>query len=159
MRALTTSFLTMWLKAALELLLFFPLFLLLHRWLISMDIIVWFVLLIGFYSLGYIASTWLHLNKWYSLLIVGLGFSSILVYAGLGLTLSGIATGVLGFYLFFRGTFIANRAWNTVFPTMFYWMGLLSYFLVSVLLHLNPETRGQFPILFWLGLLSVAITL
>jgi hypothetical protein len=159
MRAQATSFLTMWLKAAVEILLFFPLIFLFHSWLISTDIIVWLASLIGFYSLGYLASAWLHLNKWYSLLGVGLSCSCIIVYGGFGLTLSGIITGLLGFYLFFRGTFITTRAWSIVFPTAFYWLGLGSYFLVSLYFRLNPETRVHLPLLFWLGLISVAITL
>jgi hypothetical protein len=159
MRTQAASFLTMWLKAALEILLFFPLIFLFHRFLITTDIIIWLASLIGFYSLGYLASAGLHLSKWYSLLAVGLSCSCILVYGGFGITLSGIITGLIGFYLFFRGTFIASRPWYSVLPTQFYWFGLASYFLVSLYFRLIPETRGYLPLLFWLGLLSVAITL
>ncbi|QGQ98278.1 DUF4129 domain-containing protein [Paenibacillus psychroresistens] len=159
MRGYAAAFFTMWLKAAIEILLFFPILFLVHNWIISTETFIWIALLLVFYSLGYLASAWLYLNKWYSLLGVGLSCSCLIVYGGLGLTLSGIFTGLLGFYLFFRGTFIATRAWNNVFPTPIYWLGLGSYFLVSVYYRLQPETRVHLPLLFWLGLISVAITL
>jgi hypothetical protein len=159
MQAHAASFLKMWLKAAVELILAFPLVFLLHYWVISINMPTWIALLIGFYSLGYLASAWLHLNKWYSLLFIGLCCSGIVTYGAFGLSLSGIVTGIFGFYLFFRGTFIAKRAWLTVFQIQYYWLGLAIYFVVAVFFKLKPDMNEYLPLLFWFGLISVAVTL
>jgi hypothetical protein len=99
------------------------------------------------------------LDKWYTLLGAGLFCSFVVVYGGFGLSFSGIVTGLLGFYLFLRGTFMAKRDWKTVFPIHLYWMGLLLYFIVSVFIRLFLDMRGYLPALFWLGIGSVALTL
>jgi hypothetical protein len=159
MRAQTTSFLRMWLQAAVELIIFFPPVLLLHHWFISIPIMVWIAVLIGFYSLGYLTCKWLRLDKWYNLLGAGLFCSFVVVYGGFGLSFSGIVTGLLGFYLFLRGTFMVKQDWKTVFPIQLYWMGLVLYFIVSVFFRLFPDMQGYLPALFWLGIVSVALTL
>jgi hypothetical protein len=159
MKAQTASFLKMWLKAAVELILAFPLVFVLYHWVISLNMLAWIAGLIGFYSLGYLACAWLHLNRWYSLLLVGLCCSGVMVYGVFGLTISGVVTGLFGLYLFFRGTFIAKQNWLDVFQIQIYWLGLAIYFVVAVIFRFLPAMRMYLPLLFWLGLISIAITL
>jgi hypothetical protein len=153
------SFATLLLQALVELTIFFPLILFLNFRFISISIVAWIAVLAGFYALGYLACIGLRLDKWYSLVATGLCCSCVIGYGGFGFSYTGIVTGVLGFYLLIRGTFITKRGWKNVFPIHFYWIGLIMYFVVSVLFRLNPETRVFLPALFWLGFISVALTL
>lgn len=159
MRTHAISLGQMWMKVVIELLLFFPLVWMLFLIFISMPFMEWLALLAGFYSLGYMASAWFRLNAWYSLVLSALGCSLVIVFGGLGLNYNGVVSGLVGIYLFFRGTFIAKRSWSIVFPIPYYWIGLFLYFVESVVLRFNSGTQQYVPLLFWLGLISVAITL
>jgi hypothetical protein len=153
------AFVTLLLQAVVELTIFFPLILFLHFSLISISIVAWIAVLGGFYALGYLACTGLRLEKWYSFVMTGLCSSCVIGYGGFGFSYTGVITGVLGFYLFIRGTFITKRGWKNVFPIHYYWIGLILYFVESVIFRINPDTRVFLPVLFWLGFLSVAVTL
>jgi hypothetical protein len=152
-------FVVIWLQAAVELILFFPVFMLIDDALLSVNLWFWMLGLTLFYMAGYGISRFLKLDKWYSLTVAALCISGAIAVGLFGLSKAGYVTGAIGFYLFFRGVFMANRSWKMMFHSYYYWSGLFLYFAVSVIFRFRQEAQAYESELFWLGLLSVAVTL
>ncbi|MDB5054349.1 MAG: hypothetical protein JWM44_2399 [Bacilli bacterium] len=149
----------MWLQAAAEVIVFFPVALILYLLFISNPLWPWLGVLMLFYTAGYAAFAYVRLVKGYSLTIASLMCSGIIAIGLFSFTWSGYVTWFLGFYLFFRGVNMAKKTWDQIFPPYLLWIGLLLYFVESVIFHFNPSTRYEQNILFWLGLLNAIMAL
>lgn len=147
-------------QSGVELLLFFPILLLLYRFLSPVALAVWLLFLWLSYTLGgllvwfRIRLTWLL----YSIIVLVSGVLTVMLYGG-QLHASVILVWLLSAMLLYRGVRMSAVAWSGDVPAILCIIGLGSYFAVSFIASLSEAWRGYLPILLWTGLISLSVCL
>jgi hypothetical protein len=149
------------LKGSIEVLMFLPLMLIIGVYLLPSHVTMWlwFATVPLLYAAGCLANTFLPLNKWVRLFSVVTVLGAVSAYLITGQSYSFFVVVPFTLLFVYRGAHMAQAAWSLLFPVHFYLVGLLVYFIASVVLQYIPIFEPYVPVLTWLGLLALAITL
>ncbi|NOU94201.1 hypothetical protein GC093_13380 [Paenibacillus sp. LMG 31456] len=149
------------LKGTVELLLGLPLLLMLAVYLLPNDVSMWlWVLSLMFsYAVGYTGGSLLSLRKRYQLFFFIIIMGALAAYLIFG-TSYGFYLGMpIAALLVARGVRFVTVPWDVVFPVSFYGIGLVVYFICSLVWSFVPILQPYSSLLLWGGLASLAITL
>ncbi|TBL75387.1 DUF4129 domain-containing protein [Paenibacillus thalictri] len=148
------------LRGAVELLLFLPPFLLAAVYLLDGSLRwLWLVLLPVAYVVGYAAQSAINLRKLYALLLLAAATAAVhtLIFYFLGL--AWYVTGPFALLAAFRGIRSADMSWEASFPVGLNAIGILIYFIVSVMVRFVESFQPYVPVLTGCGVIALAVAL
>lgn len=156
----TLTLLRQWIQGFVELLIYFPVFLIAGIWLVDdKQLLLWFVSLPFYYLIGLSAQTVLRIKTRYVQFFVALAASIVLTFFVASNTVELAFGWGVGILLCYRGMQMKLVSWNVLFPIPFYWVGLLIYFFAHFIFKYNASLSGYLPYVTWAGVGSLIICL
>jgi hypothetical protein len=149
------------LKGSVELLMILPLLLLIGVYLFPPEasLLLWLITLPLFYMAGFTAYRYAPISRWYRLLLVVLLLGAAGSYGISGMSAAFFPIVTIAGICVYRGARMEHEPWERMFPVSFYAVGLIVYFIASVILQFVPSFDAYMSFLTWFGLLALAITL
>lgn len=149
-----------WGQSLIELGMAFPLLLLLHVYLLpATPLWLWFGSLSLCYVFGFLVCHWEKMTKRWHVIAAAVVLTALLSIVTNGWGLSGGISGAVSLLPFYRGVRAFGRRWDVHFPIRFYWIGLGVYFAASAAFHLMDAFQPYIPLITWLGLAALVVTL
>lgn len=146
-------------KGAAEVLLFVPLLGLLIESAFASRSYVWLCTLPVLYAAGSAADRLPPLRRFYVGLLWVIAAGGLHSYVFFGLSVDFIVSLPFGLLAAYRGLKLARTPWLAALPPSLFVLGLTSYFLVSLVISLQPPLRGYLAPLTACGLAALILTL
>jgi len=148
------------LQGAVELLLFFPLLLLLAAAVPpELPLWRWAGALPLCYAAGYAVNRRFAIRRFYLLLAAALVLGAVYTLLVSGLSWSSCWLLPVSWLLAYRGAKLASIPWRIYFQIKWYLVGLLLYFAASIAFHTIPSFQASIPLLNFAGLAALLVTL
>lgn len=147
-------------QSGIEMLLFFPIIVLLYMYISPVPITGWLLFLWLSYIIGGILAWFRIRMAWllYSLIVVLSGLGTVILF-GVSLPVYMILGWLLSAALLYRGVRMGTTVWHGDVPAIHFMIGLCSYFVASFVASLFESWRVYLPVLLWTGLASLCICL
>lgn len=121
------------LQGAVELLLYFPVAVLIDVFLFGgARLWLWLPTMVAAYALGYLYRVYFPNSKFVSVLLVFTLFAAIHAWLLFGISLQSLGILAISWVSAFRGSRFAVYVFRYAFPSMYYTLGLFVYFIVSI---------------------------
>lgn len=148
-----------WLKGATEILLFYPILLLLSPLSgFQNETSLWLLFLTVFMPLGAAARMAVRFDIRILLILIGTVLVGGISWLAYGLTIKSLATVIVGGVLYYHGFRSIRTPWYILFPVGLFWISLFLYLFAALLFPNIPNYEPYVGGLTGFGLLSLALT-
>jgi len=149
-----------WAQGFVELLVAFPVFLLIGAVFFPSEVLwIWLLSLPFYYLFGMITRLLFKEDQRKFHPYAGNILAAVMAFLMIGLRFSFVIAWGIGLFLFYRGIRFMEFRWVELFPSVFFWGGLFLHFFLYFIFRFLIGLNAYLPVLDWIGLINIVVSL